>query len=54
LPVEFYLPDFAAAHRTPLLDPRVAPRVWIGNAVKIKPALIEESHAEPPTSMGSM
>ena len=30
-----YLPAFAAAHRMPLLDERVEPRVWIGNAVKI-------------------
>jgi hypothetical protein len=30
-----YLPDFAAAHRMPLLDARVEPRVWIGNAVTI-------------------
>ena len=30
-----YLPDFAGAHRMPLLDGRVEPRVWIGNAVKV-------------------
>jgi hypothetical protein len=30
-----YLPGFAAGHRMPLLDERVEPRVWIGNAVKI-------------------
>jgi hypothetical protein len=30
-----YLPEFAAAHRMPLLDERVEPRVWIGNAVKV-------------------
>jgi len=30
-----YLPEFAAQHRMPLLDPRVEPRVWIGNAVKV-------------------
>jgi hypothetical protein len=30
-----YLPGFAAAHRMPLLDARVEPRVWIGNAVKV-------------------
>jgi hypothetical protein len=35
LPANAYLPGFAAAHRMPLLDPRVEPRVWIGNAVKI-------------------
>lgn len=35
LPAKDYLPGFAAAHRMPLLDARVEPRVWIGNAVKI-------------------
>jgi hypothetical protein len=35
MPASAYLPDFAAAHRMPLLDERVEPRVWIGNAVKI-------------------
>jgi len=30
-----YLPEFAAAHATPLLDGRVEPRDWIGNAVKV-------------------
>src|SRR5438477_183707 len=30
-----HLPGFAAAHRMPLLDERVEPRVWIGNAVKV-------------------
>jgi hypothetical protein len=35
LPAHAYLPGFAAAHRMPLLDARVEPRVWIGNAVKI-------------------
>jgi hypothetical protein len=30
-----YLPAFAAGHRMPLLDERVEPRVWIGNAVKV-------------------
>jgi hypothetical protein len=30
-----YLPAFADAHAMPLLDARVEPRVWIGNAVKI-------------------
>jgi hypothetical protein len=27
-----HLPDFREAHALPLLDPRVPPRVWIGNA----------------------
>jgi hypothetical protein len=30
-----YLPEFPATHRMPLVDERVEPRVWIGNAVKI-------------------
>ena len=35
LPAGPYLPAFAAAHVMPLLDARVEPRVWIGNAVKV-------------------
>jgi hypothetical protein len=35
LPAADYLPAFAAGHVMPLLDARVAPRIWIGNAVKI-------------------
>jgi hypothetical protein len=35
LPANAYLPGFAGAHHMPVLDPRVEPRVWIGNAVKI-------------------
>ena len=35
LPAAAYLPAFAAAHPMPLLDRRVEPRIWIGNAVKI-------------------
>ena len=35
LPARDYLPGFAGAHEMPLLDARVEPRVWIGNAVKI-------------------
>jgi hypothetical protein len=35
LPANAYLPGFTGAHRMPLLDARVEPRVWIGNAVKI-------------------
>ena len=30
-----YLPEFAAAHRMPLLDAGAEPRIWIGNAVKV-------------------
>jgi hypothetical protein len=35
LPAGPYLPGFAAAHPMPLLDARVEPRIWIGNAVKV-------------------
>jgi hypothetical protein len=35
LPASAYLPKLAAAHSMPLLDARVEPRVWIGNAVKV-------------------
>jgi hypothetical protein len=35
LPASAYLPAFAAAHRMPLLDERVEPRLWLGNAVKV-------------------
>lgn len=35
LPARDYLPAFAAGHRMPLLDERVQPRIWIGNAVKV-------------------
>jgi hypothetical protein len=30
------LPDFASSNRLPLLDPSIAPRIWIGNAVKVQ------------------
>jgi hypothetical protein len=30
-----YLPGFALRQRMPLLDERVEPRIWIGNAVKV-------------------
>ncbi len=30
-----YLPGFAQRHRMPLLDDKVEPRIWIGNAVKV-------------------
>jgi len=35
LPTGPYLPAFAAAHPMPLLDERVEPRLWIGNAVTV-------------------
>jgi hypothetical protein len=35
MPADDYLPQFAADHAMPLLDARVRPRVWLGNAVKI-------------------
>jgi hypothetical protein len=31
-----FLPDFAAAHRNPLLAEDVRPRIWIGNDVKVQ------------------
>src|SRR6186713_680166 len=30
-----YLPGFADLHRMPLLHEKAAPRIWIGNAVKV-------------------
>jgi len=33
---EDFLPDFAAAHRNPLLPGDIPPRVWIGNDVKVQ------------------
>jgi hypothetical protein len=30
-----YMPGFAGAHPMPLLDERVEPRIWIGNAIKV-------------------
>jgi hypothetical protein len=35
LPAAAYLPSFAAGHPMPLLDRRIEPRLWIGNAVKV-------------------
>jgi hypothetical protein len=35
LPADPYLPAFARDHVMPLLDARVGPRIWIGNAVKV-------------------
>jgi len=34
-PVRDVLPGFAERHPMPLLDPAVAPRIWIGNAVSV-------------------
>jgi len=31
-----YLPDFAATHPMPLLDPTTGPRIWIGNRTKVQ------------------
>lgn len=31
-----FLPEFAAAHRIPLLDETVRPRIWIGNGTKVQ------------------
>jgi hypothetical protein len=30
-----FLPGFAEAHRLPLVDPAVIPRIWIGNAITV-------------------
>jgi hypothetical protein len=35
MPADDYLPRFAADHPMPLLEARIRPRVWLGNAVKI-------------------
>ena len=42
LPTGPYLPKFAAAHPLPLLDARVEPRIWIGNAI-VTPAHYDNS-----------
>jgi hypothetical protein len=31
-----FLPEFAAAHPMPLLDPSVGPRIWIGNRTRVQ------------------
>src|SRR5688572_7225363 len=31
-----FLPDFAAAHPMPLVDPAHGPRIWIGNRIKVQ------------------
>jgi hypothetical protein len=36
MPTDEYLPNFAPAHRMELLDPRVRPRIWIGNAITVQ------------------
>jgi len=41
-PVAECLPGFAAEHTVPILDPEVAPRIWIGNRVTV-PAHFDES-----------
>lgn len=42
-PVHACLPGFTAANRMPLLDPDVAPRIWLGTAITT-PAHFDESH----------
>ncbi|HLX21749.1 MAG TPA: cupin-like domain-containing protein [Usitatibacter sp.] len=41
-PIADCLPGFIAKHPMPLLDPSIAPRIWLGNAV-ITPAHFDES-----------
>ena len=36
LPVADFMPDFLREHRNPLLEANVAPRIWIGNALKVQ------------------
>jgi hypothetical protein len=36
MPTAEFLPDFAAIHPMPLVDPRFGPRIWIGNRVKVQ------------------
>jgi hypothetical protein len=36
MPIDGYLPDFAPAHRMPLLDEDCRPRIWIGNTVTVQ------------------
>lgn len=36
MPTAEFLPDFAAAHPMPFVDPAFGPRVWIGNRVKVQ------------------
>lgn len=36
MPVDDFLPDFAATHVNPLLDPATRPRIWLGNRIKVQ------------------
>jgi hypothetical protein len=36
MPIDDFLPDFAAAHVNPLLDAATRPRIWIGNRIKVQ------------------
>ena len=36
MPTDEFLPNFAPEHRMELLDPRVRPRIWIGNAITVQ------------------
>ena len=36
MPTDEFLPNFAPAHPMSLLDPRVRPRIWIGNAITVQ------------------
>lgn len=36
MPTDEYLPNFAAEHPMSLLDPRVRPRIWIGNVITVQ------------------
>jgi hypothetical protein len=36
MPTDEFLPNFAPTHRMLLLDPRVRPRIWIGNAITVQ------------------
>ena len=35
VPVNDYLPGFTVHHALPLLDPRIAPRIWLGHVSKV-------------------
>ncbi|HEY6452224.1 MAG TPA: cupin-like domain-containing protein [Steroidobacteraceae bacterium] len=37
LPANDYLPGFAAQNAMPLLDPGIAPRIWLGHAANVSP-----------------
>jgi hypothetical protein len=36
LPTDDFLPDFAASHPMPFVDPQFGPRIWIGNRTKVQ------------------